>query len=309
MRAIAAYIMRGRMQAIIATSGLGIFALLLMPLSWPLSYLSAAAVGLVTLVQGPKEGLLNVAGAMLFVAVMMGMATGQPLVAGGFSISMWLPAFLLAWVLYLSRSFALVLIINAVLGWGLITVVYLLLPDPAGWWYGYFTEQVVPAMKQVGMEIPDEAAFTETLKHSSRLMTGVLVAFISLGVAISLVIARWWQALLFRPGAFGEEFRRLRLGKPISAIGIVLVLLSTMVSGQLQEWSLNLLLVGIVLFMFQGLAVGHAWAKQRAANQAWLVAMYVIIVFTIPYGGMFAAVIGLLDNGMDFRARFRNTTG
>ena len=34
--------------------------------------------------------------------------------------------------------------------------------------------------------------------------------------------------------------------------------------------------------------------------------MYVVMVFTIPYGMLLAAVLGVLDNWFDFRARFRN---
>ncbi|HID49861.1 MAG TPA: signal recognition particle-docking protein FtsY [Chromatiales bacterium] len=71
MRLIAAFIMRGRWQAILATAGLAILALLLMPLSWPLTYLSSGAVGLVTLVQGPREGLLNAGGATALLAVLV----------------------------------------------------------------------------------------------------------------------------------------------------------------------------------------------------------------------------------------------
>jgi hypothetical protein len=35
--------------------------------------------------------------------------------------------------------------------------------------------------------------------------------------------------------------------------------------------------------------------------------MYVVVVLS-PAGMIFAAVMGLLDNGIDFRARFRNST-
>ena len=58
--------------------------------------------------------------------------------------------------------------------------------------------------------------------------------------------------------------------------------------------------------MFQGLALGHAVVKQFGNNPAWLVVMYVVIVFSMPYGLLFAAVLGILDNWFDFRARFRN---
>jgi hypothetical protein len=54
MKALAAYMMRGRLQAMMAAAGLAVVSLLMMPLSWPVSLLSGAAVALAVLVQGPK---------------------------------------------------------------------------------------------------------------------------------------------------------------------------------------------------------------------------------------------------------------
>ncbi|MGW8228704.1 MAG: DUF2232 domain-containing protein [Gammaproteobacteria bacterium] len=304
MRAIAAFIMRGRLQAIIVAAALGLLGGLFPP-GW---LVSGGVVGLVTLVQGPREGMLNAFATTAIVVLLSGALALHPAMqAVGIFVLLWLPiVWLLALVLYQSRSLALTLMITALLGGALVLVVYGLFEAPAQWWYSHVIEQLLPVMKQAGMEIPDQAAFEANMHEASHIMTGTLAAFISFGLAVSLLIARWWQSEITRPGAFGDEYRNLRLGATAAVIAALLVVPSWIASGGVAEMTSNLLIVAVVLFMFQGLALGHAAVKQFGNNQAWLVAMYVVMVFTMPYGLLFAAVLGVLDNWFDFRARFRN---
>ena len=304
MRAIAAFIMRGRLQAIIVAAGLALLGGLFPP-GW---LLSGGVVGLVTLVQGPREGMLNAFAATSIVILLSGVLALQPaLQAVGIFVLLWLPlVWLLAVVLYQSRSLALTLLITALLGGAIVMAVYALVDAPAQWWYSHVIEQLLPLMKQAGMEIPDQAAFEADMRDASRIMTGTLAAIISFGLAVSLLIARWWQSEVTRPGAFGDEYRNLRLGATAAVITALLVVPAWIINGGFAEMTSNLLIVALVLFMFQGLALGHAVVKQFGNNPAWLVVMYVVIVFSMPYGLLFAAVLGILDNWFDFRARFRN---
>ncbi len=304
MRAIAAFIMRGRLQAIIVAAGMALLGGLFPP-GW---LLSGGVVGLVTLVQGPREGMLNAFAATSIVILLSGVLALQPaLQAVGIFVLLWLPlVWLLAVVLYQSRSLALTLLITALLGGAIVIVVYVLVDAPAQWWYSHVIEQLLPMMKQAGMEIPDQAAFEADMRDASRIMTGTLAAIISFGLAVSLLIARWWQSEVTRPGAFGDEYRNLRLGATAAVITALLVVPAWITNGGFAEITSNLLIVALVLFMFQGLALGHAVVKQFGNNPAWLVVMYVVIVFSMPYGLLFAAVLGVLDNWFDFRARFRN---
>ena len=304
MRAIAAFIMRGRLQAIIVAAALGLLGGLFPP-GW---LLSGGVVGLVTLVQGPREGMLNAFAATSIVILLSGVLALQPaLQAVGIFVLLWLPiVWLLALVLYQSRSLALTLLMTAVLGGAIVMAVYVLVDAPAQWWYSHVIEQLLPMMKQAGMEIPDQAAFEADMRDASRIMTGTLAAIISFGLAVSLLIARWWQSEVTRPGAFGDEYRNLRLGATAAVITALLVVPAWITNGGFAEMTSNLLIVALVLFMFQGLALGHAVVKQFGNNPAWLVVMYVVIVFSMPYGLLFAAVLGVLDNWFDFRARFRN---
>ena len=304
MRAIAAFIMRGRLQAIIVAAGLALLGGLFPP-GW---LLSGGVVGLVTLVQGPREGMLNAFAATSIVVLLSGVLALQPAMqAAGIFVMLWLPiVWLLALVLYQSRSLALTLLITAVLGGAIVMAVYALVDAPAQWWYSHVIEQLLPMMKQAGMEIPDQAAFEADMRDASRIMTGTLAAIISFGLAVSLLIARWWQSEVTRPGAFGDEYRNLRLGATAAVITALLVVPAWIINGGFAEMTSNLLIVALVLFMFQGLALGHAVVKQFGNNPAWLVVMYVVIVFSMPYGLLFVAVVGVLDNWFDFRARFRN---
>lgn len=303
MRAIAAFIMRGRLQAIIMAAGLGLLGGLFPP-AW---LLSGGVVALVTLAQGPKEGMLNAFAATTLVVVLSGVLVMQPaLQAAGIFVLLWLPiVWLLALVLFQSRSLAMTLLVNGLLAGAIVLTAYVGLEDPAQWWYSQ-TEQLLPLMKEAGVAIPDEAAFDANMREASRIMTGTLAAFVSLGLALSILIGRWWQSVVTRPGAFGEEYRNLRLGSTAAIVATLLVLPAWITSGGIGEMATNLLLVAVLLFMFQGLALGHAAVKQFGNNQAWLVMMYVVMVFTMPYGLLLAAMLGVLDNWFDFRARFRN---
>lgn len=303
MRALAAYIMRGRWSAISATTGLAVVSMLLPPLTSPLGYLSAAAVVLVTLVQGPKEGMLNAAVATLAFAV-LGLVAGHPILAVIFAVMLWIPAWSLAILLGLTRSLAVTLVASAAISGILLTLVYLLIQDPASAWYNLISTDVLPALEEGGMALPPMSELEPVLQEYSQVLTGWLFASISFGWMISILIARWWQSSLYKPGAFGDEFRHLRLGLIVAGVGVAIALLS-LLGGQVGQWSTNLLFIAVGLFLLQGLAVGHALVKQTGANSAWLVAMYVVVILS-PAGIIFAAAMGLLDNGIDFRARFRN---
>ncbi len=303
MRALAAYIMRGRWPAITATTGLAIVSLLLPPVTSALGYVSAASVGLVTLVQGPKEGLLNIVVATAAFAA-LGLVVGHPVLALMFTVMLWLPTWLLAVLLGLSRSLAMTLAASAAVCGALLTVVYVVIADPAASWYNWITTEILPMLEESGMTLPPGGELEPVLKDYSQVLTGWLFASISFGWMVSTLIARWWQSLLYKPGAFGEEFRHLRLGLGVAAAGVVIALLS-LLGGQLGQWSTNLLYLAVGLFLLQGIAVGHALVKQTGANSAWLVAMYVVVILS-PAGMIFTAAMGLLDNGIDFRARFRN---
>ncbi len=316
MKGLAAYVMRGRLQALLVTSGLLPLALMLMPLSWPLSFFSAAVVGLVTLVQGVREGLLLLLGSSLLVALLGLLIPGNTVVVVGFALLAWLPVWLLALILRQTVSLNLSLLAGSMLGIFAVCSFFLLTGDPANWWYQHFINEVLPVLEKAGMVFNDRTKLEAELLKASHLMTGSLTAFMLLGAVAGLFIARRWQAGLHNPGGFQAEFHQLRFGVTAALAALALLAASLLGSAFLGHgvWAdllVNMLSPVVVIFLFQGLAVGHALIKMRSLNSNWLVGLYLLLLFGLPYSPVLLALLGMFDNWLDLRTKFgrRNTDG
>lgn len=308
MRALAAYIMRGQLQAITTVTACAVLALVLMPVSWPIGYLSAAGVGLVTLVQGATEGGKTLLGATMLQAIIGMLMMGSPALAVAFALSLWLPAWLLASIMLYSRSLVAPLQALLVFGLAAVAVIYTVMGDPAMWWYNHIVNDVMPTLEKANIDFPRGPEFEQQLANVTRLMTGALVMLIGWGMLAGLLIARWWQGVLYKPGAFGEEFRALHLGKVIAMAGVLLVVLTVAGKGVLAELTGNMLLVVVSIMLLQGLAVAHAMAARFKAHQLWLALLYMMLVILLPYMLVMVAMAGLIDNWADFRNRFQAGT-
>jgi len=310
MKVLVAYVMRGHLQAMLAASGLLLLALMLMPLSWPLSFFSAAVVGLITLVKGGRDGLLILLGGGLFVFLLGLLAPGNPVAVIGFSMLVWLPVWLLAMVLRQSMSLSLALLLGGLLGIVAVAGFFLLTGDPAAWWHQHFTTDVLPMLEKAGMVFDDRARLEADLEQASRLMTGSLTAILLLGAVLGLFIARRWQAGLYNPGGFQEAFHQLRFGVSAALVALALLAATFLSSGIWSELLVNMLAPVVVIFLFQGLAIGHALVKAWSLRQAWLVALYVLLLSGLPYSPVLLALLGVVDNWLDLRSKFgRQKTG
>lgn len=295
MRFLANTIMRGPMAAILVTSVTAMLGLLLPPLG----YLSSAAVGLVTLRLGLAEAGKVVAGAALATAVLGAVAIGNALAPLAFLVVLWLPLLVTAWSLRRTSDLARSLLLAGLFGVMVVLGFHLGVDDPAGWWRGLLqrmTEQATAEQREVLLPTLDEIA---------GLMTGMVGAAVAMGVALSLFLARWWQALLFNHGGFSREFRALRLGRGPALVTVLLLALNW---AQLPGIVLltDLLPLALLLCMLQGVAVVHGVVAGTGARKGWLAAMYVMLLLpmvTTPTA-LTLAVAGMVDNWMDFRAYF-----
>lgn len=307
MKSLAAFAMRSPVKAVLVIVGLAVASLLFFPLSWPLSYFSAGVVALVVLSQGSRDSVLIVLGATaLLAAAAMLLGSGQ--IGIGYALSIWLPTWLTAQWLKQSHSLGQTLLLVGLVGLAGILVMFLLMGNPTQWWSQYFEQQVIPALKQAGVEFPDEAAFRTALQQMAGLMTGILMASLVLSASIGIVIGRYWQSLLFQTG-FGQEFRQLRLGTLAAGVALLIVALSQFVGGRTGEWLVDAAIVVIAVFLFQGLAIGHQLASRLQSGQVWIVTLYILLFFTMPYGAVVIATLGMLDNWIDIRRRFPGAAG
>ncbi|WP_036314496.1 DUF2232 domain-containing protein [Methylophaga thiooxydans] len=298
LRGIADFAMQGRWQAAIATAILSVAAMMLPPLN----YLASGVIALTTLRMGPREGARVVTATLIVFALLAGFLLGQLWVAGLILLSSWLPVFLATLALGYTRSFATALLSATGVGLFIVVLMHLLIPDVTGWWQQIIEPFMATVSEQPGWQL-DQVQTQQLTSRLSGMMTGLIAAGVSINAVVGLIIGRAWQSKLYNPGAFGNEFRQLSLGKPVAMFTAVLMILAlTPISG---TWSLlvDCLAVMLVAFGIQGLAIVHAIVVARDKSKAWLVTMYVLLVIMLPQMVMMLATLGVLDQWFNFRKR------
>ncbi|MEA3413875.1 MAG: DUF2232 domain-containing protein [Pseudomonadota bacterium] len=294
MAKLAAYIMAGRLQAATALLGFVVLAFMFPPLS----LLSGAALGLVTLRRGATEGFQVAGLALLVTGGMAWVALGRPSPGLLFGLVQWAPVFVLALVLRYTISLRAATGAAAVFGLIVLVLAHVLVPDLPALWTAVLDEYFRPNLEQA--DVP-AGQIDETLETAAAIMTGAVISSLMLVAVLSLLIARWWQSVLYNPGGFRGEFQELRLGRPLAVVGpALLVAAYVQKSTGLTEASL----VALLPFLLQGIAVVHRLSARSGNPAPWLIGLYALLVIAMPQ--MMAALIavGVMDNFFDLRARF-----
>ena len=299
MQAIARYIMRGRMQAILVTAVAALLSLLLPPLN----YISSAVVGMVTLRKGWSEGLIVIVGAGVAMALFAGLTPMDPLHADVIAAAIWIPVWILALILRYTVSLSATVgsagIIGALITFG----VYVGLDDPAQAWRDMLGRLVTLAKEQNEPAVADSLG--QMLMNAAPHMTGMLIAALVLGLMLSLFLARWWQALLYNPGGFGHEFHGLRLGRHFALLTAGVLAVSMMGTGWLGEVAANVLIVLVTLYLVHGMGLVHGIVAAKGLHVGWLIAVYAVTLI-LPQSTLLLAAGAFADSWMDIRARIRN---
>jgi hypothetical protein len=301
MKALAGFIVRGRYQAILSASLCGMLAFVLPPFSTLTNYLGAAVVSLVTLRIGASQGLLVMVAAtvvtMLFYQVM-----GVPPATIAVTVLMlWVPCWLISLVLKRTVSLAAALLAAAVLGLVALALIYAVAGDPAPWWYEHLL-LIRSALEEAGL-FPQGVSVDALLQDLSRLMTGVVVASLALGAVCSLLVGRWWQALLVNPGGLHSEFCNLRFPQSTGLMVLGLMIITQFIQGPASDMAAQGVLVMLVPYLFAGLAVLHGLVAQQGRGKGWLIAVYALLGI-IPQTALLLSGLGLVDTWVDFRRRF-----
>ncbi len=293
--ALASFAMRGPVQAGLMAATTLMLAILLPPLAW----LSGAVPALVVLRLGPLAGLrvagIGLAAAAGFALLAMGQAVQVFAVAAVF----WLPAGLLAALLRSSIRLDLTLLAAASAALLVVLTIFTASADPAAFWQEVLTQMLGAAdiAAQTGVDAADLQALVDRV---SQLMTGALAATLLLSALLSLLLARSWQATLYNPGGFGEEFRGLRLGRGAALLATLICALAFVSRGEL---AVNLAVVVLTLYLFQGLALVHGVIAIRRLGSGWLFALYGLLLFLMPQMMLLLGALGLADAWIDMRAR------
>ena len=295
MRSVLIFVMRGRVHVITACALCSVFSLLL----FPFNYVSGALIGLAALRHGALEGALVLLGSTVLGGAFMFAAIETIRPAVLLAALSWVPLWVLAIVLRRTQSQGTALAAGGLIFAVAIVVVRLILGDPALWWASVL-EEFFSWFAFAG----DWGPFIDRI---APVMTGIVAAGALLGLAVTLLLARWWHAVLDRPGGFGEEFRDLRMPRHAGYAALALSLAAWLASGWLAHLAFEWLTILIVLFGMQGIALVHHVVKRRNASIAWLAGMYVALAI-VPQPAsevvLGLALAGLSDTWVDFRRRF-----
>jgi len=274
--------MRGRWQAL-AVAVLGAGSLLF-------GWISAAAVALVTLRQGVASGGWLVFWALL-PAVAASWLSGDP-----GSVLLLLGVFVLAVVLRATVSLALAVAASALVG--LISGGGLLLIGAD--FLAQLVDVFAALLEQLQSNVATEESVALVLSAPSTVqVAGILAAGNAVTAVLSLLLARYWQALLYNPGGFREEFHALRL-PPLWTTGLGLLSLAVWVQ---EPWVSGWALVVSVPLMFCGFSLVHAYVAASGRGASSLVIFYLLWLFVDPVKGLLLGCV-VADAWIDFRRRW-----
>ena len=294
---LASFILKGQSQAALVAASMAILGLAVPPAAW----ISAAAIVLVTLVNGPKSGLVTTGLSLLGAGIFSFLIFASPQLAVVFVLLAWLPAWIIAAVLRQTVSLAYSLQVLTVMSLLAVAMVYALVPNIGELWREPLDIMVAQLAEQ--SEEFTLAELKQTEDWVIKFLPGLFASSIMFGTMLSLFLGRWWQAVFYNPGGFGEEFRSLNLGK-ISALCAIAIMLLAMVTGSV--FAIAMVAVVFVLYSMQALSLLHAAIKIRQVNAAWLFFTYVIMFF-IPHVMLLLMVASFADPWLDIRRRISQT--
>jgi hypothetical protein len=291
--------MKGRMQAMIVASSLALLSLVIPPVS----IVSSASVALVTLRLGAIEGLIILACSSVAAGLLGFFLLGNFQFALLYVMVLWLPVWLISVVLREGRHLSLAVEIAVLIGVMGVIGFYLYHPEPAEMWKNKLL-QILAQMAPASAPVED---IQRTVNVMSHYMTGVVAAGTVFSLLFGLFLGRWWQAVLYNPGGFKQEFLSLNTHPRLAIGSIIVIVIAWAGSGALSEISWNVSILLFVLYTFIGTAVLHAvFGAMKLAR--FTVPMFYATLFLIPHVMLPVSLVGLSDAWLNLRNKISKQT-
>lgn len=289
MRVLADFIMRGKTQACLVA---------VVAAALPVTYwISAATAALVLLRRGGRDAL-----SVMFWAVLPAMAwwsQGEPnallVIAGTLALAAVLRSSV-SWVRVLLSS----LLLGAVFG-VLISVLF-------GEGVRAAADEIRGMMPRVLGTAWEQIPPGERLQIESMLapiLVGLMAAVLQMLCLLALMLARYWQSLLYNPGGFAREFQSVRLPAPLA----VLLLLGVFLLPKLQGQLAMLTPLCSLPLAFAGLALLHGLSAQKGRGGFLLIGFYVVLLLFMQVMYPLLVVMAAVDSLFDFRGRAMRNGG
>jgi len=173
----------------------------------PMGWFSRVVVALVTLENGPQQGLYVVMWALLAGVVVA--VLGHPYLLLQMSLMVGL-----SWggacVLRKLHSWSVLIELLMCVGVVVVLLTHVVVGDVAHWWKTMLTDYL--HQFSATMALPEESVLQLNLDQVIQFATGFQVAFILLIGLLGLCLARWWHLSITRRGYLHQELYQVRVG-------------------------------------------------------------------------------------------------
>lgn len=280
MQALANFVLRGRYQACLSAF-LGSFLPLLGP----------ACIGLVTLRKGVKEGLLVFLWVSLPLLLLHQLSADSAFITALSLLSLGiLVVAATAHSLLASWQWTILVIVVA------IALSVLVLGVAMSAEVGALLNSIENMMAEIALSSDDAIS---KIAITKPLVLGLIAMALSLASILSLMVSRWWQALVYNPGGFQQEFHGFAIDR-----GIAIPLIAVIWGGQLlpqgyQFWT-ELAALPLVI---AGFALIHFAVKLLQLGSHWLVLLYVALILFGAWVSMLIVAVAAADSFLDLRSR------
>lgn len=281
MRALAEFIMRGRTQAaVVAVLGTAV------------PVLTPATIALVSLRKGMGNGLLILLWGLLPMLISLAMGQMQPLMPI-LGISGLVVTYLTALILRNSMSWPHALTRLVGLSTAAALLQLLLVP--------HLLAQLTTSLAEFVEQVFDGAESQSVAAMPGQTFVVGMIAYITaIGSLFGVVVGRWWQAALYNPGGFAEEFQQFRLSSIQAVVCMAAAIYCLTQSPDYRTWATLFVLPLLVM----GVAIVHRFVAVKRMGTPWLVGFYAL-VFLLDVVAQLLVIVAFLDTWLNFRGRFK----
>ena len=150
-----------------------------------------------------------------------------------------------------------------------------------------------------------EEASRQTNIESLKIEKSSIAVFITwtiiLNTFLGLVIARWWQSIIFNPGGFKEEFQGIRLNRKLLILIFSILVLSSAIFNQYSNWAY----LSIFPLVVGGLSLFHWLVNEKNLGKVPIIFTYVFMVLFTPFVILILALLGTVDCFYNVRQKLR----
>ncbi|MGB1328083.1 MAG: hypothetical protein ACPG82_03810 [Porticoccaceae bacterium] len=280
MKALAEFILRGRLQALIVALVGSFFPLI-----------SSAAIALVSLSKGAKEGILLFLWISLALVLIQQAGSENPLLTAVSiaSLGIMVVAAIVHKVLASWQWTLLAIVVAAVI----ISLAFGIL-------MGSSVTSLVAAAQEMLANVKNEEQDTQlSIELTESMLLGLVATILAIGSMMSLMLARWWQAGIYNPGGFQKEFHSFTIEVKVAVLLVAIVLTGQLLPNSSQLWAE----LAALPLLVAGIALVHFTVKLFGQGKQWLAFVYVGMIMVGKPVTLILVVLGLTDSLIDLRSR------